>query len=236
MQEDRTLRRNKMRSTEGPEAPPEARPLTHEHVVRGPRRDLSSAPALDAGSRHAPRARSSATRVASCNPARGAAALELQIAACTARTNGAFARCSSPVVCSASGDEQPLAAAAAVGLAANAVVFVSLYFVATTGGGLPAGPFGLLGAAEGVSYLVVVGIVGAALRSKLSTGAGLPSGPAGLLGAAEGLSFLSVLGGLAVLALLVAQQGCVPNALPIVDYSSLVRVCRGEPGLFGGVL
>jgi len=76
MQEDRTLRRNKMRSTEGPKAPPEARPLTHEHVVRGPRRDLSSAPALDAGSRHAPRARSSATRVASCNPARGAAALD----------------------------------------------------------------------------------------------------------------------------------------------------------------
>ena len=140
------------------------------------------------------------------------------------------------MVCSASGDEQPLAAAAAAGLVANAVVFVSLYFVATTGGGLPAGPFGLLGAAEGVSYLVVVGFVGAARRSKLSTGAGLPAGPAGLLGAAEGLSFLSVLGGLAVLALLVAQQGCVPNALPLVDYSSLVRVCKGEPGLFGGVL
>ena len=54
MQEDKTLRRKKMRSAEGPEAPPEAspeaRPLTHEHVVRGPRRDLSSAPALDAGS------------------------------------------------------------------------------------------------------------------------------------------------------------------------------------------
>ena len=33
-----------------PAAPPEARPRTHEHVVRGPRRDLSSAPALDAGS------------------------------------------------------------------------------------------------------------------------------------------------------------------------------------------
>ena len=161
----------------------------------------------------------------------------LQVATCTAaRPNGAFARRSSPAVCSASGDEQPLAAAATARLVANVVVFVSLYFVATTGGGLPAGPFGLLGAAEGVSYLVVVGFVGAALRSKLSTGAGLPSGPAGLLGAAEGLSFLSVVGGLAVLALLVAQQGCVPNALPLADYSSLVRVCKGEPGLFGGVL
>ena len=160
----------------------------------------------------------------------------LQVAACTTRPNGAFARRSSPAVCSASGDEQPLVAAAAAGLVANAVVFVSLYFVATTGGGLPAGPFGLLGALEGVSYLVVVGFVGAALRSKLSTGAGLPSGPAGLLGAAEGISFLSVVGGLAVLALLVAQQGCVPNALPLVDYSSMVQVCKGEPGLFGGVL
>ena len=143
-----------------------------------------------------------------------------------ASTGGAFMRRSSPAVCSASESEPPLAAAAAAGLVANAVVLVSLFFVATTGGGLPAGPFGVLGAVEGVSYLVVLGFVGAALRSKLSTGAGLPAGPAGLLGAAEGLSFLSVVGGLAVLALLAPQQGCVPNALPLVDYSSLVRVCK----------
>ena len=38
-----------------------------------------------------------------------------------------------------------------VGAISQPVVWVSLYFVATTGGGLPAGPFGLLGALEGLS-------------------------------------------------------------------------------------
>ena len=33
----------------------------------------------------------------------------------------------------------------AVGLTAQPVVWFSLYYVATTGAGLPAGPFGLLG-------------------------------------------------------------------------------------------
>jgi len=36
-------------------------------------------------------------------------------------------------------------AAAAAGLVANPVVWVSLQSVKSTGGGLPAGPFGLLG-------------------------------------------------------------------------------------------
>ena len=117
-------------------------------------------------------------------------------------------------------------AVAAAGLVANLVVPASLYSVATTGGGLPAGPFGLVGALEGVSYLVIVGFVGAALRSKLTTGSGLPAGPYGLTGAAEGLSFLSVLAGLVVLAQLQLQQGCVPNALPLADYSAVVNVCK----------
>ena len=95
-----------------------------------------------------------------------------------------------------------------------------------SGGGLPAGPFGLVGALEGVSYLVIVGFVGVALRSKLTTGSGLPAGPYGLTGAAEGLSFLSVLAGLVVLAQLQLQQGCVPNALPLADYSAVVNVCK----------
>ena len=112
------------------------------------------------------------------------------------------------------------------GVAAQPLVWVSLYSVATTGGGLPAGPFGLLGLLEGLSYLAIVGFVAAALVSKVRTGSGLPAGPGGLLGLAEGLSFLSVAAGLAVLAYTATgTDGCVPNALPIVDYSAYVKVC-----------
>ena len=129
----------------------------------------------------------------------------------------------------------PLASAAAVaGLVANPVMWVSLGFVATTGGGLPAemGPF--VGALEGVSYLVVVVIVGVSAYKKVSTGSGLPAGAGGLLGAAEGLSYLSIAAGVAVLAQLVGQDSCVPNALPLADYSDAlpevtsdkVNVCR----------
>ena len=45
-----------------PAAPPEARPRTHEHVVRGPRRDLSSAPALERARSTPARARSTRAR------------------------------------------------------------------------------------------------------------------------------------------------------------------------------
>ena len=101
------------------------------------------------------------------------------------------------IKCSSDDESTPLVIASAAGLLANPVMWVSLYSVATTGGGLPAGPFGLVGLVEGISYLVVVGFVGAALFKKVTTGSGLPAGPAGLLGAAEGLSFLSFLAGLA---------------------------------------
>ena len=117
-------------------------------------------------------------------------------------------------------------AAASAGLVANPVMWISLWCVSATGRGLPEGPFGLLGALEGVSYLVVVGFVGASLYKKASTGAGLPAGPNGLLGAAEGLSFLSVVVGLGVLAKLAGQSACVPNALPLLDYSDVLPVCR----------
>jgi len=37
----------------------------------------------------------------------------------------------------------------------------------------------LFGAAEGVSFLVVFGVVGWSLYSKVKTGSGLPAGPSG---------------------------------------------------------
>ena len=40
----------------------------------------------------------------------------------------------------------------------------------STGCGLPSGPFGLYGAAEGISYLWVVGLVGYSIYTKATTG------------------------------------------------------------------
>ena len=48
-----------------------------------------------------------------------------------------------------------------------AVMLWSEYTLKTTGCGLPAGPGGLLGALEGISYLFVVGLVGFSLYTKV---------------------------------------------------------------------
>lgn len=84
-----------------------------------------------------------------------------------------------------------------------------------TGCGLPAGPYGLIGAAEGISYLVIIGFVGASVLSKATSGSGLPAGPAGLLGAAEGLSYLTAVAGLAVLGFQLTDYGFLPEAVPV---------------------
>eukprot|EP00798_Chlamydomonas_sp_ICE-L_P024662 gene24662-10288_t len=81
--------------------------------------------------------------------------------------------------------------------------------LAVAAAGLPPGPGGALGAAEGIGYLVVLGIVAWSLKVKTDTGSGLPAGPAGLLGAAEGLSYLSFLGGRWLLGGLGKALGCV---------------------------
>lgn len=111
--------------------------------------------------------------------------------------------------------QQATLAAAILGLASQPVMWWSLYTLKTTGCGLPGGPFGLIGAAEGISYLVVIGFVAAALLSKVTSGKGLPAGPGGLLGAAEGLSFLTAVAGLAVLGFQLADYGYVPEAVPV---------------------
>ena len=77
------------------------------------------------------------------------------------------------------------------GIISNIVCDYSLFVLKTTGAGLPAGPFGLEGALEGISYLIVTGVFGWSLVTKIKTGSGLDAGPLGLLGAAEGLSFLT---------------------------------------------
>jgi hypothetical protein len=102
-------------------------------------------------------------------------------------------------VAASSSDETSgaLIGAAAVNLALSPICIWSEYTLATTGAGLPPGPSGLLGAAEGVSYLMFVVMVGLSIKSKVQTGSGLPAGPGGLVGASEGIAFLQLLGSIA---------------------------------------
>ena len=110
---------------------------------------------------------------------------------------------------------KPATSQAVLGLAAQPIMWWSLWTLKTTGCGLPAGPFGLYGALEGLSYLIVAGFVLASIYSKATTGSGLPAGENGLLGAAEGLSFLTAAAGLAVLGFQVVDYGYIPNAVPV---------------------
>lgn len=102
----------------------------------------------------------------------------------------------------------------AAGIAANIVCDYSLYVLRTTACGLPPGILGLEGAAEGVSYLVVVGIFGWSLKTFFQRGGGLEAGPFGLLGLAEGLTYLTVVGGVVVAVLNLFQYGFLPGFLP----------------------
>lgn len=100
------------------------------------------------------------------------------------------------------------------GLVSNVICDYSLYVLRTTGCGLPPGLLGLEGAAEGISYLAVVGILAWSLVSKVTTGSGLKAGPFGLLGAAEGVTFLTVLAGIAIGGLNLLDYGFLPGFLP----------------------
>lgn len=102
----------------------------------------------------------------------------------------------------------------AASIPALPIMAYSEYVLLTTGCGLPPGPGGLLGAAEGISYLVVVALAALSVREKVTTGSGLPPGPAGLLGAAEGMAFLLILAGVADAAYIFAKFGSIPNAVP----------------------
>jgi hypothetical protein len=110
--------------------------------------------------------------------------------------------------------DQKVSTVALAGIASNVVCDYSLYVLKTTGCGLPPGLFGLEGALEGVSYLVVVGIFIWSLVTKVSTGSGLPAGKFGLVGLAEGLTFLTILGGIIIAVLNLLQYGFLPGFLP----------------------
>lgn len=79
---------------------------------------------------------------------------------------------SSPALRMSATDDKNYVAIGAAGVVANVVCDYSLFVLKTTGCGLPAGPFGLIGAAEGISYLIVVGIFLWSLITKVKTGTG----------------------------------------------------------------
>lgn len=113
-----------------------------------------------------------------------------------------------------SGQSPAQLAAALAGLLAVPVVAWSEYTLKATGCGLPPGPGGLLGAAEGLSYLTVAALAIWSVTSKLRTGRSLPSGSGPLLAGAQKLAFASILSGVAVLGLQVKDYGYIPAALP----------------------
>ncbi|GHP04349.1 hypothetical protein PPROV_000310300 [Pycnococcus provasolii] len=100
------------------------------------------------------------------------------------------------------------------GTAACGITAVSIATLKTTGCGLPPGPGGLIGAAEGISYLAVTALLVTSITTKVKTGRGVPNGPGGVLGLAEGLAWTVGLAGVVVLALQINDYGYVPNAVP----------------------
>jgi len=103
-----------------------------------------------------------------------------------------------------------------IGLVSQPIVWISLYFLGTTGHGLPAGPGGSIGAVEGIAYLVVVVL------------AVLPGDNSSSPLNARTFSRATIALGLLVLAGVAASKGCVPNAKPILDYSAYLPVCGPE--------
>ncbi|VEU40708.1 unnamed protein product [Pseudo-nitzschia multistriata] len=106
-------------------------------------------------------------------------------------------------------------AAGILGTAASIVVLRSEFVLKTTGCGLPAGPFGIVGAIEGISYLGVVATCAASVVDLVASedGASRPKTVAGRVAAA--MSFAAVLVGITVLAFQLTDYGYIPNAVPM---------------------
>lgn len=74
-----------------------------------------------------------------------------------------------------------------------ALSLYSTYVLATTGSGIPPGPNGIYGAAEGIATLIVFGVtIWTIVSSLFRGGQGLPAGPLSILRAAQSLSIICV--------------------------------------------
>ena len=107
-----------------------------------------------------------------------------------------------------------------LGILASMVVLRSEFVLKTTGCGLPAGPFGLVGAIEGVSYLGVVAttataIVAATSDSKNNNDNDNDNNIGLLRRLAISLSVSAIIFGIFVLVLQIFDYGYIPNAVPM---------------------
>ena len=126
------------------------------------------------------------------------------------------------------------------------MVWISLYFVKTTGGGLPAGPGGIIGAIEGLSYLlVVIFALFPSLLPSLSFDEQKQQDDNGddddsaivttttttmtIVEVTTLSSRITLVLGLLTLIGLIVDQGCIPNAKPILDYSAYLPICNIPP-------
>jgi hypothetical protein len=82
-------------------------------------------------------------------------------------------------------------------------LLVLLLCLSAAGCGLPPGPYGLLGAAEGLSYLTVLGFAGAGIGARVQSGG--KQGLQGPLAVPETLAYGALAAGLMVL----ASQVCI---------------------------
>jgi len=105
-----------------------------------------------------------------------------------------------------------------LGSIASIVVLRSEFVLKTTGCGLPAGPFGIVGAVEGLSYL---GVVATCLTTVIGYFSTEDAGSSGgenkdiATTVATALSFTAVGIGVAVLAFQLTDYGYIPNAVPM---------------------
>ncbi|CAE7650400.1 unnamed protein product [Symbiodinium sp. CCMP2592] len=99
----------------------------------------------------------------------------------------------------------------AAGIGASLIMAWSEWTLKSTGCGLPAGPFGLLGAAEGISYLAVLGLVGYNIFTRSQPG---PRNWSTALEVASGLAVLVTLAGAVVLYFQIQDYGFIPEAVP----------------------
>jgi hypothetical protein len=101
-----------------------------------------------------------------------------------------------------------------LGTIASVVVLYSEFVLKTTGCGLPAGPFGIVGAVEGVSYLGVVATCATAAVDYFSEN-GVEGSDNITRRIATALGVTAAAVGIVVLVLQVTDYGYIPNAVPM---------------------
>jgi len=104
-----------------------------------------------------------------------------------------------------------------LGILASLVVLRSEFVLKTTGCGLPAGPYGLVGAIEGISYLGVAATAATAIATTVTINNDNNNNyDIGVLRRlATSLSYSAIIFGIVVVAFQIFDYGYIPNAVPM---------------------